>query len=119
VPHHQSTPHAAADKEQALWVLRHPTSLDPVLRRSQPLQQTPWAQRAHGFWIGPDILPVWAEPQGKALTVVDAQGHECTDAYQICADLPAKTILYWRGLEPGVPALSQQWVKVLLGDAVC
>lgn len=101
--------------EQSLWVIPSPLSCDPILRRSRPLQQTPWALSAQGFWVGPDVLPEWVPIQGNALSVLDEHGHEMTAPYQIKSDLPKGTIIYWAGTNPLEPSFGKRWVKAQQG----
>lgn len=107
------------DSDQPLWVLKAPLNLDPIVRRSIPLQQTPWALRAQGFWVGPEVLPSWAPDSGESLTVVDNKGHECSMPYQVHRGLPKKTIICWDSGNNNAGAMSCSWVKIEQGVGSC
>ena len=101
-----------AMQENPLWVIPHPLSLDPIVRRSIPLQQTPWASNKQGFWIGPGVLPDDAPEHGPILNVSDQYGSQVQAAYQLKTELPRGTIIYWSGTKQQQAPLGNSWVQV-------
>jgi len=89
---------------KTLIILKNPMSLNMILRRSKPLQETPTALEQRGFWVSEDCL----RSTCHSIVIRDEYGQEYRDHALVCSDLPPGTVLYWSGLKTCEPCFGTQ-----------
>jgi len=82
-----------------LIIMKNAMALNMILRRSQPLLDTPTALAQRGFWVSPDCLMTSCH----FIVVSDEYGQQYRDRVSVCHDLPPDTVLYWSGLKSCEP----------------